>query len=285
MESNYIIYPFHHGFRAGHSTTTALTQLFEQWSEAFDLSAAFDVVDYSILLEKLRIYGFDEKLLAWTRSYLSNRRQKVYIDGTFSSELSLEAGVPQGSILGPLLYVIFTNDLPEAIHDHLSARNSLFSIDCEECGSLCCYADDSTYSVSGVNPDDIQTKVNLQYNKLSSYMANNKLVLKSEKTHMLVLTSKARHNKHVDFGLQLDTGSEIILPIQNVTLLGCTITDDLKWYQHIVGSDKSMLNQLKNRINALRKACPFLSFKNRKMVAHCTGYHYVKYLLYDSTLW
>ena len=84
---------------------------------------------------------------------------------------------------------------------------------------------------------------------------------------MLVLTSKARHNKHADFELQLDTGSESILPIQNVSLLGCNITDDLKWYQHTVGSDKSMVNQLKNRLNALRKVCPFLSFKNRKMNA------------------
>ena len=73
-----------------------------------DLSAAFDVVDYSLLLEKLKIYGFQEKEVAWMCSYLTGRKQQVYIDGHLSEPADLEAGVPQGSILGPLLYIIFT---------------------------------------------------------------------------------------------------------------------------------------------------------------------------------
>ena len=78
-----------------------------------DMSAAFDMVDHNLLIEKLLLYGFDNASAAFIKSYLSDRRQTVCIDGTCSPLLSLEYGVPQGSIIGPLLYIIFTSDLPE----------------------------------------------------------------------------------------------------------------------------------------------------------------------------
>ena len=80
-----------------------------------DMSAAFDVVDHGILLGKLKLYGFDDEALSWMENYLSGRTQAVYIDGSLSPFLSVDVGVPQGSILGPLCYVLFTNDLPETI--------------------------------------------------------------------------------------------------------------------------------------------------------------------------
>ena len=82
-----------------------------------DMSAAFDVVDHSILLDKLKLYGFDDISLAWVKNYLSGRTQSVYIDGVFSSYRDVDAGVPQGSILGPLFYLMFTNDFPETVYD------------------------------------------------------------------------------------------------------------------------------------------------------------------------
>ena len=119
--------PSHHGFRAKHSTTTGLIQMYDSWIEAvesgqlsvacfLDLSAAFDVVDHPLLLDKLRLYGFSGCALEWISSYLSGRSQAVYIDGFMSAALPLSSGVPQGSILGPLLYVVYTNELPEIIH-------------------------------------------------------------------------------------------------------------------------------------------------------------------------
>ena len=108
FEENDLIHPSHHGFRQKHSTSTALLQMFDVWVEAFengdisavimlDMSAAFDLVDHNILVQKLSIYGFEDNTLQWFSSYLSQRTQQVYVD----------IGVPQGSILDHHLYIIY----------------------------------------------------------------------------------------------------------------------------------------------------------------------------------
>ena len=82
-----------------------------------DMSAAFHVVDANLLLEKLKLNGLDKNAQQWVWSYLTYRSQAVYIEGSLSGMLPLEAGVPQGSILGPVLYTIFTTELPQVIHE------------------------------------------------------------------------------------------------------------------------------------------------------------------------
>ena len=129
MDINKLFHPNHHGFRKHHNTTTALLQMYDSWIEGvenselvgvcmLDMSAAFDVVSHQILLDKMKLYGFKEGAINWIKSYLNNRKQCVYIDGCLSKCLDVETGVPQGSILGPLFYVILSNDLPDSIHDH-----------------------------------------------------------------------------------------------------------------------------------------------------------------------
>ena len=83
-----------------------------------DLSAAFDMVDHPLLLQKLQLFGLDDSALAWIRSYISGRSQSVIVDGCLSPSIDIEYGVPQGPILGPLMYIIFTNDKPDLVHDH-----------------------------------------------------------------------------------------------------------------------------------------------------------------------
>ena len=132
LECNRLLHPSHHGFRSNHSTLSALVQMFDTWVEAFeddevsavimlDMSAAFDTVDHDILLKKMDLYGFDQTAISWFRSYMTNRSQSVSIEGFLSQPQHLECGVPQGSIPGPLLYMFYTNDMPEAVHDHVSA--------------------------------------------------------------------------------------------------------------------------------------------------------------------
>ena len=128
MDNNHLFNPNHHAYRSFHSTTTAMLQMYDTWLDALedgelagvcmvDMSAAFDVVDTELLLKKLCLYGFDRKAVQWMWSYLTYRSQGVLIEGSMSNLLPLEAGVPQGSILGPLFYTIFTNELPQIVHE------------------------------------------------------------------------------------------------------------------------------------------------------------------------
>ena len=115
--------------------------MYDRWARAahegklsgvvlLDLSSAFDLVDPELLLKKLKIYGFDRYILAWVESYLKNRSQAVWIDNTLSEFRECPIGVPQGSNLGPLLFLIFYNDLPYSLNCHIDS-----------------YADDSTMTV------------------------------------------------------------------------------------------------------------------------------------------
>ena len=235
------------------------------------MSAAFDVVDHRILLDKLALFGVDGQANTWFESYLTGRTQQVFIDGSFSDTLKLIAGVPQGSILGPLLYICFTNDLPEVVHDHLSLNNTLYNTHCQSCGGVCCFADDSTYSTSDKDPEVVQTRTNEKYTKIADYMAKNRLVLNSDKTHLMVMATPYQHRVHGDFGITLNTGAEEIEPRSCEKLLGGYISNDFKWNEHVRGNDGSIFKTLVSRINAFSKVSRFSSYKTGKMIANGVG--------------
>ena len=279
MTKNDLFHPNHHGFRAYHSTATAMIQMYDSWVQAadkgeltgvcmLDMSAAFDIVDHGILLQKMKLYGFDDMAYNWVKNYLAGRTQAVYIDGSLSPFLPVDIGVPQGSILGPLFYVMFTNDLPETVLDtsnhvhwcHLTCH-------CEQCGGLCCFADDSTYSVSSHSQVDLQDKLNSRYSTLSSYMGNSRLKLNDDKTHLLIMTTKQRH-RLLDITVKIDTPTEAIEPIKSEKLLGVYIQNDLKWNDYIINNEKSLIKQLTSRLSGLKIISSVCSFKVRLMVAN-----------------
>ena len=197
MEFNELLHLNHHGFRTHHSTVTCLIQKYDEWVSALeekrftgvcflDLSAAFDIVDHSLLIDKLQLYGFDHNSITWISSYLTGREQSVHIEGKQSKYLSVPSGVPQGSILGPLFYTIFTNELPELVHNH-AASEGLYNMHCDPCGSLCCYADDSSFSVASTDVDVISTKLTEKYCDISEFMCSNKLKLNDDKKNLTSL--------------------------------------------------------------------------------------------------
>ena len=191
----------------------------------------------------------------------------IYIDGVLSNELPVNFCVLQGLILGLLFYVIYTSDLPETVHkNHASGSLANTEADCRDCGSLCCYADDSTYTVSDEDINKISSKITEKYNEISEYMNNNRLILNSDKTRVLVMASSHKHKKYGNFGIELNTGTEVIQPVECEVLLGATLTDNFQWNYHIRDGENALVKSLSRKNTALGRISKIADFKTRKMI-------------------
>ena len=209
-----ILYEHQYGFRRSFNTTHPILQflnkIYQDSNNAanpftlgvfLDLKKAFDTVNFSILLKKLEHYGFRGDSNIWFQNYLTNREQYVEINGTKSTKRTILCGVPQGSVLGPLLFLIYINDLPSA--------TDLFTI---------LFADDTTFQLSGNNPVDLFLKANIELQRAADWFSTNKLTLNVKKTKFILFRPK---NKKVDFStLNLKIGNEKIERIGN----GCKET-------------------------------------------------------------
>ena len=235
LEENSLIHPNLHGSRPGHNTSTALIQLYDRWVEEVEegkmvgvlicyQSAAFDLCDHYLLIEKLKLMGVEDEAAGWIWSYLSGRKQSCFVDGQLSSAIDLLAcGVPQGSIGGPLLWLCFTCDQPDIIHDHIVDGQDLHrgcggyvgpdipaqhddldnnqDQDNEDnaealqdqdgdCGELVGYVDDGTYSYAHADPTILSRVLSSKYATFEDWMIGNKLVINPEKTHLMLMGSK-----------------------------------------------------------------------------------------------
>ena len=189
MKDNGLFTSDQSGFLRLHSTLTCLLKMSDDWYNGLDLGKlvglvfidlkkAFDTVDHDILCKKLELYGVQQRELSWFKSYVSNRKQFCRVNGVDSDIGKIEVGVPQGSCLGPLLFLIYINDLPEAVQG----------------ASVTMYADDTSLCHQSHDLTQLNEAINSDLSKLETWLQGNKLSLNVAKTHSMLISTKQKHN-------------------------------------------------------------------------------------------
>ena len=282
LEHNNLVHPNLHGSRAAHSTSTALIQLYDRWAGVLicDQSAVFDLCDHYLLVEKLKLLGREDSAAAWVWNYLSDRRQSCFVDGKLSSPLDLlPCGVPQGSIGGPLLWLCFTCDQPDTVHEHQvvgqdqqrgcvgqSGDRDQVPGGQGDCGALVGYVDDGTYSYAHADPEVLSAILSRKYKLLEEWINANLLVINADKTHLLVMGPRRVSRKRELVSIK--AGPYTNKPTETEKLLGCNLHQSMQWNHHIKDHSNSLMKQITGRVNGLRKISQNATFKTRLMIAN-----------------
>ncbi len=228
------------GFRKNHSSFMALLEAYDKIISDLDkgyhslgifldLSKAFDTIDHRILLAKLQHYGVRGRAFEWFESYLTNRTQYITFKDHRSSLRTIQCGVPQGSVLGPLLFIIFLNDIAFS-SDKLS---------------FITYADDTNVIISNPNLSDLIDEVNNELCNLSVWFKSNKLSLNINKTNYMVFKNRYSNRNYNDLDIYIDGVK--LSRVSCTKFLGVIVDDSLTWTNHT-----------SNVVNIMSKYCGIL---------------------------
>ena len=252
------------GFRKGLSAQNCLISMIEKFRKCLDqkgdyaalltdLSKAFDCLPHDLIIAKLHAYGFDKPSLKLIHSYLSGRYQRVKINNTYSSYKLIKHGVPQGSILGPLLFNIFLCDMFLLLHET----------------DIASYADDNTPYTTGKSPSEVLNELKSAASKIFDWFNNNAMKANQDKCHLLS---------------SLDPETSISLEMCDIKntksqkLLGVTIDKKLTFEEHV----SKLCEKASRKINALARVFPFMTLGQRRTLMNA---YFISQFNYCSLVW
>ena len=255
------------GFRKSHSPTTSLLNSTNKWLLNIDkglingvlfldLRKAFDTADHKILIDKLKLYGITGNTLNWFISYLDKRYQTCKVNNVRSSRKLIECGVPQGSNLGPLLFLLYVNDLPNCLDQ---AEPSMF-------------ADDTNISTSAGSVEKLETQLNIELDKIYRWLVANRLTLNVSKTEYMIIGSRHKLGK-IDKDPVIKIGSETVNWVHTSKSLGVIIDDKLKWEDQI----DSISKKVSRGIGAIKLIKPYVPKKCLSQVYNALVQPYFDY--------
>ena len=264
-----LISPFQFGFQAGKNTSDAalnfLSKIYESLNNNLhsigiflDFKNAFDTVNYNILLKKLSLYGIRGVANDWFRSYLSNRQQRVKLNNTYSDFKSTNVGVPQGSTLGPLLFLVYVNDI------HKASKLFDFTL----------FADDTSLTISNKCFSDMINTVNSELQKVFNWTLCNRLTLNLEKTVFMIFGFKNYdifNNPILLNNVQLEI-------VEELKFLGIVLDPKLKFDKHI-----GMISKKLSKSVGIFYKVRYLVPENLMLILYYSLVY--PYLLYAISIW
>ena len=238
-----------------HSCHTLLTNLLEQWHENInndllsgtvfvDFAKAFDTIDHDLLLKKLVMYGLSPGSLELVSSFLKNRRQAVLQDNVISPFMPITYGVLQGSVLGPILFTIYINDLPMNV-----------SSSCE------LFADDTTVHNKGKNAELVCKHLQTDINKVMKWSELNHMALHPQKSKFMLVTTRQKRQNIKSKLTDLKVNGKVLEEVNSYKLLGLNIDNNLSWSHHV----STLSKKLSKKVFQLNRIKHFLDHHTRKL--------------------
>ena len=270
IDKNGILSKHQYGFRKNRSTEFVIIELIDKITKGIDegkytlgvfldLSKAFDTLDHRILTKKLEHYGIRGTCLKWFESYLENRKQIVKYNKIKSDEMTIKSGVPQGSILGPLLFLLYINDIQN----------------CSKIVSIILFADDTNIFYSHNCLKELNDIMQNEINKISKWLNANKLSINTIKTKFMLFRSLKKKQKH---HIILSINEQIIKQVKNITFLGVNIDENLTWKEHINLISKKIIKAS----SIIARIRHFTNLNTLKVVYYALVY---PYLTYGNIIW